>query len=74
MSQWYLNCCGVTGVQYTYNPGKGKELLFTEFRYFWRQIGGMNGESVIYCESENDLRKLVDHWNSEQPDKWEYWA
>ena len=74
MSQWYLRTCEITRVQYTYNPDKGKELGFGEFRYFWQQVGGMQGESVVYCTSKTCLETLVKYWNSQQPDRWKYWV
>lgn len=74
MSQWYLNACGITKVQYTYNPDKGRELGFTEFVYHWEQIGGLTGYSHVFVENVGDLNKLVAHWNSQQPDKWRYWT
>lgn len=75
MSQWYLNTCGVTRVMYTYNPDKGRELGFTEFVYYWKQVeSGLLGESHVFVASLDDLHKLVAHWATQQPDKWSYWT
>lgn len=62
------------GIYFTTDDKMAKGQKLKQFTYHWQHIPGMtSGKHTIYCYSLSDLKKLINIWNSDQPDTWRYW-